>query len=485
MPEDSFDSGSNWNYWTSFKPAFLAHAPHSAKSLRPTAYLDGLRGLAAFLVYVTHHIGVAHDFGSPIQSGFGADGNYSLLTLPFLRVFFTGSHFAVPIFFVISGFVLARGPLKVIHSQNGNIGASLSSALFRRAIRLWLPVIGTTFTYMIIRHLGVWADWPKLQPTFVAELKAYFTELVRFTYFLRIEENPYVDLSVTTFSYNPHTWTIALEYQGSILLFIVLLSFSTFRVRPRLIMTTLLALYFILLGSWVSFCFLCGSIIAEIELLEWDFARKESQVTTIFSYIMLVLGLWLASMPTVELRAQTVADLARNPGWATLASLVPSTYADIKPYWLSWGAVALVIAVKQIDWLRAFFETRFLQYLGRISFAFYLGMHSQTCPMNGDPDVIVHGPILQVVGVRMYHITGQRTETFGGWLAAYDNWLPLPSIGPFGLELGFLAAQLVILPVTFYCAEIVERVFDAPAVKVSRWCYELFVSRSGATVVHT
>lgn len=85
---------------------------------------------------------------------------------------------------------------------------------------------------------------------------------------------------------------------------------------------------------------------------------------------------------------------------------------------------------------------------------------------------VVHGPILQVVAVRIYHIFGVRTESLGGWLAAYDNWLPLPSIGPFGLEFGFLASHLVILPVTFYCAEMVEKAFDAPSVRASRWCYE-------------
>lgn len=371
MAENNLSSSALTGYWSILKPEFLSRS--STKKLRPTAYLDGLRGLAAFLVYVTHHIGVAHDFGSPIQSGFGADNNYSLITLPFLRVLFTGSHFAVPVFFVISGFVLSRGPLKVMHSAQGNVGATLASALFRRGIRLWLPVIGTTFTYMIIRHLGVWADWPKLQPTFFGELGHYIKELIRFTYLLRIEENPYVDLNITTFSYNPHTWTIALEYQGSVLLFIVLLAFSTLRTRLRMALMSFLAIYFVLLGSWVSFCFLSGAIIAEIDMLDPESARKDSQRYSILSIVILVLGLWLASMPTVELRAQTKADLASNPGWALLASLVPSTYDDIKPFWLSWGAVLLVVAINQLQWLKAFFETKFLQYLGKISFAFYLG----------------------------------------------------------------------------------------------------------------
>lgn len=363
--------------WSFFRPAFLSRQ-HQSKSLRSTAYLDGLRGLAAFLVYVTHHIGTAHEFGAPIQSGFGANGNYSLLTLPFLRVLFTGSHFAVPVFFVISGFVLSRGPIRMMHSHEGDIGKVLASAIFRRGIRLWLPVIGTTFTYMIIRHLGIWADWPKLKSNIFLEIVAYVKELVRFTYVLRIQENPFVDLNITTFSYNPHTWTIALEYQGSMLLFLVLLAFSQFATRVRIVLMSFLSLYFILQGSWVSFCFLMGAVIAEFDLLDINSIRQKSQGRQWFLYAMLCGGLWLASMPTVELRAQTVQDLSLNPGWSFLASLIPSSYDDIKPFWLSWGAVALVIAVSQLDWLKAFFELPFLQYLGRISFSFYLGMSITT-----------------------------------------------------------------------------------------------------------
>lgn len=354
------------------KPSLLSYSVAKAAS-RPTAYLDGLRGLAALLVYITHHLGTGHDFGTPLQTGFGADGTYSLITAPFLRVLFSGSHFAVPLFFVISGNVLSRGPLKLMHGKQGNIGHSLSSAIFRRGIRLWLPVLGTTFSYMLIRHLGIWADWPKLQPTLFAEIKAYIREFIAFTYVLRIQENPFVDLSKTTFSYNPHTWTIALEYQGSILLFIILLSFSRFAVRPRLILSALLAAYFVLSGSWVSFCFISGAILAEIDMLELELFRRPTYAGRIVHYAMLVTGLWLASMPTVELRAQSVGDLAKNPGWAFLANLVPSSYEDIKPFWLSFGAVMLVFAVTYLSWLKSFFERPFLQYLGRISFAFYLG----------------------------------------------------------------------------------------------------------------
>ena len=436
---------------TLLRPSIFNHK--GSKKLRPTAYLDGLRGMAAFLVYVTHHIGASHYFGAPINVGWGREGYYSLITFPFLRILFSGSHFAVSIFFVISGFVLSRGPIKMM--RNGKqVGSSLSSAVFRRGIRLWLPVVVTTFMYMTIRHLGIYASYPVLRDNYFVELAAYFDELWRFTYMLRIEENPYLDLAKSTFSYNPHTWTIALEYQGSIMLFIVLMAFSTLTSKARMTFIAGLAVYFNLHGSWVSFCFLSGCLLAELDLMEVDALRNPSANVKLGLYVMLISGLYLGGMPTVELRSETREYLASNPGWTLLSSLIPSAYDDIKPFWLSWGAVLVITSGTYLPIFRSFFELPFLQYLGRISFAFYL----------------VHGPVLQVIGMRMYHITGQ-TFAESGWLAAYNNWLPLPKAGPFGLEVPFLAANMVTLPITFYLAEVVERLVDEPSVRAARWCY--------------
>lgn len=441
--------------WRSFlRPAIFTYRSPQRK-LRSTAYLDGLRGLAAFLVYVSHHIAVSHAFGAPFNVGWGKDGFYSLITTPILRIFFSGSHFAVSIFFVISGFVLSRGPMRLMQMGDQSVGTSLSSAVFRRGIRLWIPVIGTTFVYMLLRHLGLYAAFPILKENLLLEVVAYLKELWSFTYLLRIEENPYLDLKKSTFSYNPHTWTIALEYQGSILLFIVLLAFSHTTIKARMTLMATLAIYFNLQGSWVSFCFLSGSLLAEVDLLDLEVLRKPSQNLTMVLVAILSTALLLGSMPTIELQMMTREYLRSNPGWSMLSNMIPGAYEDIKPYWLSWAAIMLVFSGSYLSWFRRFFESGPLQYLGKLSFAFYL----------------VHGPVLQVVGVRMYHVTGMSYAA-DGWLAKYNSWVPMPMIGPFGLELPFLVAQLVILPVTFYCAEIVEKCFDAPSVNIAKWCHQ-------------
>jgi peptidoglycan/LPS O-acetylase OafA/YrhL len=114
-----------------------------------------------------------------------------------------------------------------------------------------------------------------------------------------------------------------------------------------------------------------------------------------------------------------------------------------------------VASISRISVLKAFFETRFNQYLGRISFAFYL----------------VHGPILWSLGDRVYAAVGWTKESHALAAPGWINIFPLPKTGPFGLELSFLLPQLVLLPLTLWVAEIATTLIDEPSVKFSQWLY--------------
>lgn len=113
---------------------------------------------------------------------------------------------------------------------------------------------------------------------------------------------------------------------------------------------------------------------------------------------------------------------AQTPcGWSTLVSLVPSVY--IRPradcflrhsiwhrFWLGLAAPLLVLSISQLSALRAILETRFLQYLGRISFALYL----------------VHMPIAMMVGDVVYRLTGfvwtgPPESKWDGWCRSADG----------------------------------------------------------------
>jgi len=139
-----------------------------------TSYLDGLRGFGAFLVYWQHHqLWPRSIFNVRImESSFGYEGKYSFASLPIIRLFFTGGHFAVAIFLIISGYVLSTKPVALIHSGNLDyLDKNLGSALFRRWVRLYGPVIIVTFVYMASWHaFGIWTPVPEHKPNFGEEI---------------------------------------------------------------------------------------------------------------------------------------------------------------------------------------------------------------------------------------------------------------------------------------------------------------------------
>jgi peptidoglycan/LPS O-acetylase OafA/YrhL len=93
--------------------------------------------------------------------------------------------------------------------------------------------------------------------------------------------------------------------------------------------------------------------------------------------------------------------------------------------------------------------------MGRISFSFYL----------------VHGPVLWILGDRLYTATGWGREANALGIPHWINAFPLSKQGPLGLEMSFLVPHLILLPVTLWLAEIVTRFIDEPSVKFSQWLY--------------
>lgn len=76
----------------------------------------------------------------------------------------------------MSGYVLSYRSLQLIHlGDHVKLGESIASALFRRWLRLFIPVACVTFIYMASLHLGVVTEVERL-PTFREELWRWYKE---------------------------------------------------------------------------------------------------------------------------------------------------------------------------------------------------------------------------------------------------------------------------------------------------------------------
>jgi peptidoglycan/LPS O-acetylase OafA/YrhL len=437
------------------RPSFLRASSAPRQPLGRTSYLDGLRGFAAFLVYLQHHEQWAHDAmsGTAIfENVFGHGGRYHAACLPGLRLFFSGGHFAVAVFFVISGYVLAAKPLALVQGgEYVGLGDVLASAVFRRWLRLYIPVVCTTFVYMTSWHaFGLWTD-SEQEESYGGELWKWYCGMKNFSFVFRTGGEPW-------FSYNVHVWSIDVEMRGSLVVYTALLAFSRATRNARLWCEVGLIGYFMYIvdGSYFAM-FVAGMLLCDLDLLARSddlprfFSRLESFKELIF-YKLFIFSIYLGGVPSNSSDFQV---LKASSGWYYLSFLTPQAVFDYKWFYLFWAATFLVASTPHIPWLKRFFETRMNQYLGRISFAFYL----------------VHGPILFTLGDRLYVAAGWSRVSHRTGLPGWIDIFRMSKAGPLGLEFSFLVPHLILLPLTLWLAEIVTKLLDRPTVKFTQWAY--------------
>ena len=258
-------------------PSFLRASKDSGGKVAPTAWLDGMRGLAAFFVYIRHFGAIHHP---DIQPGFGSSPeNRWIIQLPFLRLL-VGGPAMVALFFIISGYALSWGPLKALHQgEQEQCMQRLSSATFRRAIRLFLPGIASTFVIMICVSLGMY-DWGQQKfesnvdmPGFHEPQPPQFRRdpfTVQFWNWVLCSWQWINIWSVTGHQYNPHLWTLSVEFRCSIALFMALLALARTKTLYRLAGLASFVVYCDYTNSWPEWLFFAGATLAQLRLIQLD-----------------------------------------------------------------------------------------------------------------------------------------------------------------------------------------------------------------------
>jgi peptidoglycan/LPS O-acetylase OafA/YrhL len=262
----------------------------------------------------------------------------------------------------------------------------------------------------------------------------------------------------TWLSFHTHLWSIPVEFKGSILIYTSLMAFSRITKNARLWCQVVLIFYFsYITDGWYCAMFVSGMLLCDLDLLAAKkqlprvLARLEPAKNFIF-YHLLVFSLYLGGIPA---KNRDLSLLQEQRGWYYLSLLKPQAFFDYKWFYLLFASAFLVASVPRIRWLKSFFETRFCQYLGRISYALYL----------------VHGPVLWTFGDRLYTAFGWHLEEQRANLHPWVDKLALPKAGPMGLEVSFLVPNLILLPLTIWVAELVTRLVDEPSVRFAQWLY--------------
>jgi peptidoglycan/LPS O-acetylase OafA/YrhL len=255
-------------------PSFLQSRRGEKTRVSPTAWLDGVRGIAAFFVYIRHFASATHP---DIQYGFGTNETQrSIIQLPFFHLLTAGPAM-VALFFIVSGYALSWRPLRALHYQSNEICLQrLSSAAFRRATRLFLPGIVSTFVVMLCVRYGLYDKGlasvnPEDMPGFnepgppMLQHEPFILQLSNWL------DNTWLWLQVWTpvnHPYDVHLWTLPVEFRCSMILFMALVAFARIPPRIRLGSSFGCIVYCHYSNFWEGWLFFSGSFLAQLKLLQ-------------------------------------------------------------------------------------------------------------------------------------------------------------------------------------------------------------------------
>jgi peptidoglycan/LPS O-acetylase OafA/YrhL len=437
-------------------PSFLAHNTSAPRDVeRPTDFLDGMRGYAAFAVYCCHFIMPTHPRGHMAYGGNDGVADYWATQLPIIRLIYSG-HVSVSLFFVISGFSISLKPLK--QARNGSYSSffdTMASATFRRTCRLYLPCLVMLWITFIIACLGAFdfsyaltKNWPFLSkplriPIAHHNVWLQFKDWAAQVY---LWSDP-LGRRTQHIPYGVQLWTIPVELSCSFVSFLALIGLAKVRPVMRMAITTAIGAYFQFKRHPEATLFLAGTTLAELYLIRQErvaFApsrKSETQSQKIQSCLLFVVGLFIASYPPSGANKGTFSAPLYHVAYFLFGDML-----EILHLYVTLSSVMLIYIVSRSPFLQGVFSTPLARYLGKTSFALYC----------------VHQAMINWFGYRsmlfFWTFTGNETT------ARY--------------ELGLIIAWFFQTIVTVWAADIFWRFVDLPTVGITKRLEDMCVVRS-------
>jgi peptidoglycan/LPS O-acetylase OafA/YrhL len=305
-------------------------------------HLDGLRGIASFIVYVFHF--VLAFLPSIIRNekfGWFIDTPLS---------FFINGKFAVAIFFVLSGFVLSF-PFFLNYNQD-----ALVSAAFRRYFRLAIPVfVSSILCYLLLKfHF-----FQNMQVgRFYTRSTEYLSLLYNFepNFLFMVQESLYeiffIGLVDAYKNYNHVLWTIHYEFLGSFLVYSFLGIFGNWKKRWIIYPVLILIFY-----KTYFLAFVFGIILGDNFLLVAG--KKRSSIV-----------IWLIILSGFVIGGYSTRDIIGV--YNSLTSLANGIEVNPEILFYSIGAGLLILGINSNKYIIEVLDSKIFQFLGKISFSVYL-----------------------------------------------------------------------------------------------------------------
>jgi len=368
-------------------------------------HLDGLRGLASLNVMLSHAV-VAFDFA--VYTGLSDESHgqweVALSGWPLLLPV-AGANYAVCIFLVLSGFVLA-------HVYAGT-RLLLPALAVKRWVRLALPILAAVLFSYGLAALGLGFSHAAALITKSRWLASQMMQTPAIG--AALNEGVYVGLigpADFSSSYNSALWTMPIEFAGSLLL--MTLFMLARGLRPLRAVGSATAGAGLLAAGVLCHSFYIALMLFGASIRMFRFSRC---LRNRLAYPLLLASLVLGTVPF---------SVARGRWWNGLVALAPpppragwwSAWPGFTPidgvaFWHGVGAIILLVVVDQTPSMRAWLGRPLPRFLGVISFPLYL----------------LHIPLLFSVGCGVFVFAHSAGLGYGAACAVATAAYSLSAIG--------------------------------------------------------
>ena len=317
--------------------------------MKKIAYLEGLRGVAALVVVISHFIRIFYP--ALLESNPEIIHNEFELWISGtpINLLYNGN-FAVCIFFILSGYVLSikyhvKKDFEIIYEMG-----------IKRYIRLAIPVATSIFLAFLLMKLDIFFYDEIIDTTKATMENPYILHHDS----IRIIKLAFFDIFILgDASYNPVVWTMRYELIGSYLVFIlipiiVLLKNDyikyIFYTISLVFIVTFLGLFFI--------PFILGVILCNMHYNNRGVFKYKGKK---YKFFMLIIGLFLGSYPYTD-TSYTIYNFLEFDFLGQRTSGI---------YHIG-GAFFLMISMLSSSLLQNLFSKKLFYFLGKISFSMYL-----------------------------------------------------------------------------------------------------------------
>ena len=313
-------------------------------------YLEGIRGLAAIIVVLHHYILAFYPaMSSADEKQIHNETSYFeevMAQIP-LNIFYNGG-FAVCIFFILSGYVLSNN-----YHQYNNPKILIQYGI-KRYFRLLVPVSVSILLAYAVVHLGF---MNRLYLGDITKSKDWLAGSFNFSENITpMLKNMFVDVFfLKDNTYNPVLWTMTYELLGSLLIFSFLLMIHPIKYKFSLYGFLVVVLF--ATGNHYYAAFILGVILNKYVVQR---ASKPLYVPSWLLWILFIIGFYFGSYP-ICINIKT-----------TIYKFIYFSWLNNEVFYHVLGAFMMMFVVVNAPRVQAALSGRVLNFIGKISFSFYL-----------------------------------------------------------------------------------------------------------------